>query len=117
MLRNPSAQPCSWPPTGIEGCAQVRRGARHAPPRHPCSCRSGEPGHAEQVVGGADEVGGELRPLDAAESRLAEATDGLPPAEDLLDELALALTDRVVGMPRGSRVDSRATRPGNVLRH
>ena len=49
----------------------------------------------QQVVGGADQVGGETGPFDAPIARATEVADGLDPAEDLFDPLAHALADCV----------------------
>src|SRR3989442_5697209 len=71
---------------------------------------------ADQVVG---REGKRKHPVHAAGApvpRLAHQSDGLEPAEDLLDALASALTHAVARMPRGATVD-RAGPVGRVLRH
>src|SRR5512133_1308446 len=55
-------------------------------------------GDPEQVVGGGDEVSGELRALLPSESGLPEARDGLRPAEDLFDPLPDSLAYLVAGV-------------------
>ena len=58
----------------------------------------------QQVVGGADQVGGETGPLDAPIARATEVADRLDPAEDLLDPLAHSLA-RCVARPIGGAAD------------
>src|SRR5713101_8134812 len=52
-----------------------------------------------------------LHPRAAAIARLAQAADGLHPAEGLLDLLADPLTDGVTRMPHGARVECGAAPP------
>src|SRR5882672_5816069 len=63
--------------------------------------------HAQEVVGARCEVGVELRALEAHEATLSHAGDGLEPAEDLLDALAMTLTDPVTRMSCGSSIETR----------
>src|SRR5271157_3619705 len=84
----------------------------------PASSSSGtELRDPQQVVGGADQVGGEAGPLEAPIARAAEVPDRLDPAEDLLDPLADALAHRVSGPTSGAMVECRATPPQLILRH
>src|SRR4030095_11128472 len=68
-----------------------------------------ELGYAQQIVGGADEVRGELRSRSSSVARAAEVGDGFDPAEDLLDPLADPLADGVAGVTSGAAVDRRST--------
>src|SRR6185369_11353454 len=71
-----------------------------------CSGRLRQQGaHADQVVrrGGEDEV--PVDPPTAAMAQLPEQADRFHPTKALLDEFALALTDRVAGMARGPGID------------
>ena len=52
----------------------------------------------------------------AAMAQLAQAADGLHPAEALLDQLALPLTDGVAGMARRAAIDRAAAGARRVLR-
>src|SRR5690349_8153237 len=95
-----------------------RRSARGSAAVAP-SCDGGllqQLGHPEQVVGAADEVCPQSGPLTAAVAGLAQPTDRLGPAEDLLDPLPTPLTDRIPGMPRRAGVDHGAAVPGDALR-
>ena len=67
-----------------------------------------ELGDPQQVVGGADQVGGETGPLDAPIARATEVADRLDPAEDLLDPLAYSLADCVARPIGGAQVERRA---------
>src|SRR5258708_6208331 len=71
----------------------------------------------QELVGGADQVGGESGPLDAAIARATEVADRLDPAEDLFDPLAHSLADRVARPTGGAQVECRAARPPLILRH
>ena len=71
----------------------------------------------QEVVGRADQVGGETGPLDAPIARAPEVADRLDPAEDLLDPLAHALAHRVARPTGGAQVERRAARPPLILRH
>ena len=61
----------------------------------------------QQVVGSADQVGGQLGTLDPVEAGFAEAPDHLHPAEDLLDAFALPLAHRVGGVAGGAGIEPR----------
>src|SRR5215210_2009248 len=65
---------------------------------------------ADQVVGRRGEGHDPIDELSAAVPELPQATDGLHPAEDLLDQLPLLLTDGVTGLPGGAAVDRTAFR-------
>ena len=54
-----------------------------------------EAAESDQVVGGGDEVARETGAVQPSVAGATEATDGLDPAEDLLDSLADALADSV----------------------
>src|SRR5580704_532605 len=69
---------------------------------------------ADQVVSRAGEEEPASVSLPTLEAQLAATSDGLGPAEALLDPLADALTDRVAGVPCGSAVD-RSAAIGGVL--
>src|SRR5579864_539238 len=71
----------------------------------------------QQVVGGADQVGGETGPFDAPIARATEVADRLDPAENLLDPLAHALTHHVARPIGGAQVERRAAPPALILRH
>src|SRR5215471_21326417 len=71
-----------------------------------CSHQSSD---AHQVVGSRDEIPGELRPLQPNEPRAAEPADRLHPAENLLNQWTLALTDRIADVPCGAPVDRAAS--------
>ena len=64
-----------------------------------------QPGQSGEVVSGhrQDEAGS--HPLDAAIDGLSHATDGLGPAESLLDALAVFLGQGMALMPGGAAVD------------
>src|SRR5512136_1343359 len=83
-------------------------------------CTSCGPYHREitypnEVVRRKSEPEDPVDQLHSSVLDLAEQTHGLEPAEDLLDPLALSLTDVVTTVPSGSAVD-RARPPGVVLR-
>src|ERR1019366_5547678 len=71
----------------------------------------------QQVVGGADQVGGETGPLEASIARAAEVPDRLDPAEDLLDPLAHSLANCVSRPTGGAMVEHRAPQPPFIARH
>ena len=74
--------------------------------------------HPRQIVSGHGEQHLESNLRHASELGLSYRSDGLSPAEDLLDALAYDLADLVAGMAGGSRVDGRAAAlAGDVLRH
>src|SRR4029453_13126261 len=74
------------------------------------SCRSRQQGaQPYQVVGRRGERHDPIHPFAAAVPQLAQAADGLHPAEDLLDQLPFALTDPIARMPCGAPVDTRAS--------
>src|SRR5882672_9325272 len=73
--------------------------------------------HAQEVVGARCEVGVELRAIEAHEATLSHAGNGLEPAEDLLDALAMTLTDPVTRMACRPSIETRrasALDAGNV---
>src|ERR1019366_4223919 len=72
---------------------------------------------AQQVVGGAAQIGGETGPLEASIARAAEVPDRLYPAEDLLDPLAHSLAHRVSRPTGTAMVERRATPPPYILCH
>ena len=72
--------------------------------------------HAQQFVSRRGEVGLTLVFRHASDSRLAQATHGLLPVEDLLDQLALALRDLVALMASRSPICPRS-RTQSVKRH
>lgn len=76
------------------------------------SCGRLQSREAQQVVGSAEQMSVQLHAGDAAEACATQTAVALHPAEDLLDPLALLLTDPVVRMPCGASVQSRR---GSVL--
>src|ERR1700687_4194229 len=94
----------------------MRGAMAHAPPCRLDSSAGTELSDPQQVVGGADEVGGETGPLDAPIARATEVTDRVDPAENLLDPLAYSLADCVARSSGGAHVERRATRPPLILR-
>jgi hypothetical protein len=70
----------------------------------------------DQIVGGAHEIAREGGAVEPSEAGPAEAADGLHSAEDLLDPLADAPADGIVGMARGPAVDGAPATAG-VLGH
>ena len=71
----------------------------------------------QQVVSGADQVGGDAGPLQAPIAGAAEVPNRLDPAENLLDPLADALANRVSRPTGGALVERRATEPPLILRY
>src|SRR6266851_3762402 len=61
--------------------------------------------NADQIVRGHPKGEHPLHLLQASMAQLPEPADGLQPAEDLFDSLALRLTDLVTGVSRGPLVD------------
>src|SRR5271165_2430134 len=79
------------------------------------SCRRQNFGYADQIVGSGCE---HEEPFDqgaTAMPGLAQAADGLDPAEWFFDPLALDGTDAIAGMAGGASIDRR-TAVGIVLR-
>src|SRR4030095_5786287 len=73
------------------------------------SCRSRQQGaQSDPVVGRRGERHDPIHPFAAAVPQLAQAADGLHPAEDLLDQLPFALTDPVARTPWGAPLEARA---------
>src|SRR5579883_3284235 len=70
------------------------------------SCRL-QSADAEQVVRGPDEPGCLLGPSEAAEAGLAQAPDGLQPAEDFLHPLANPLTEGIPDRARRAAIQPR----------
>src|SRR5216117_3585030 len=73
-------------------------------------------GHAQEVIRARDHLRPELRASHTTVARLPQAPDRFAPAEYLFDELPLALTYRVPGMPSRAAVHVRAAMRSNVLR-
>ena len=67
--------------------------------------------HAQQVVGGADEVSRQLRFSDTDKPSLSHASYRLDPAEDLFDPLSLALANGITLMSGGPSIESGSTAP------
>ena len=59
----------------------------------------------DQVIGGGGEGELPIHQGDAAMPELAQAADGLHPAEDLFHEFSFPLTHVIARMPRGPTVD------------
>src|SRR6266542_1887219 len=70
---------------------------------------------AHQVVGGGAEAKQPVDEMSAAVAELAEEPDGLHPAEGLLDQFPLALTQGIARMTSRAAIDRAATESG-VLR-
>ena len=68
----------------------------------------------DQVIGGGGEGELPIHQGDAAMPELAQAADGLHPAEDLFHEFSFPLTHVIARMPRGPTVDRT---PADLLRH
>src|SRR5580692_5748549 len=82
-----------------------------------CGLRvSQEIGHAQQRVAANSERGHEADFQLAHHLHLAQRSAVLAPAKALLDTLAQPLAGKVPAMPRGARVDRRATLLGDVHR-
>src|SRR5262249_8633768 len=64
---------------------------------------------AHQVVGGRTEAKEPVDEATAAVPQFPEERDGLQPTKRLLNELALAVTQTVAGVPRRACVDRTAT--------
>src|SRR6266404_3706787 len=73
-------------------------------------------GDRREIIRARDHLRPELRARHATVARLPQAPDRFAPAEDLFDELPLALTYRVPGMPSRAAVHVRAAMRSNVLR-
>ena len=71
---------------------------------------------AHQVVGGRTKAKQPIDEASAAVAEFAEERDGLQPAEGLLDQLPLALTQGIARMTRGATINRAAAEPG-VLGH
>src|SRR6266545_4693552 len=91
----------------VEGDALIAMiGIHRLPSSSGALCHEIAPPH--QVVGRRAEA---KQPVDEASApmpQFAEEGDGLQPAEGLLDQLSLALTQRVARMTRGAAVDGTA---------
>src|SRR5688572_15857519 len=72
---------------------------------------------AHQVVGGGAKAKQPIHEASATVAQLAEEGDGLQPAERLLNQLPLAMTDAIPGVSGGARVDRTAAVPEFVLGH
>ncbi len=68
-------------------------------------CRRLQAADPEQVVGGADEQGGMLRPCETSEAGLAQAAHTLEPAEALFHPFAKPLAQGVADGPRGAAIE------------
>ena len=68
----------------------------------------------DQGIGGGGEGELPIHQGDAAMPELAQAADGLHPAEDLFHEFSFPLTHVIARMPRGPTVDRT---PADLLRH
>ena len=68
----------------------------------------------DQVIGGGGEGERPIHQGDAAMPELAQAADGLHPAEDLFHEFSFPLTHVIARLPRGPTVDRT---PADLLRH
>src|SRR5690242_19694643 len=79
--------------------------------------RSQYPDHASQIARDHRQLEVLIDPLDAAIDRLPNPTDGLAPAEMLLDALADHLTDPVARVPRRAPIDCAAALALIVARH
>src|SRR6266542_2551782 len=66
----------------------------------------------DQVVCGSYGAAGELRPLQPDEARPSDSPDRFHPAEDLFDQFAVALTDRIAKVSCGAPVDGAAPPTG-----
>lgn len=62
-------------------------------------------GYANEVVGGRGQYEEPLHQASASMACLARPTDGLDPAERLLDLLALDRAEALAGMTGGARID------------
>ena len=106
---------CHAPPTTVrtgtrcpdEGASDTWRGRRSGTPR----LQIPQP---DQVIGGGGEGELPIHQGDAAMPELAQAADGLHPAEDLFHEFSFPLTHVIARMPRGPTVDRT---PADLLRH
>ena len=65
-------------------------------------------GDAKDVVGGTHHVCGELSALSATVSTSSQTSDGLDPAENLLDALADPLANGIAGVAYGATIDGGA---------
>src|SRR5512145_1742974 len=101
-----SISPCiaRWRPEG---------GPADATPRSSCGPRE-QCAQPDQVVGCPGEGHDPVDELSPAVPQLPQAADGFHPAEDLLDQFPLPLTDGVARMPRSAGVDPRS---GVLLGH
>ena len=61
--------------------------------------------HPDQIVGRQREGEHPSDPSDSAVARLAQASDGLEPAEDFFDAFAFLLADHIAGMTSGALID------------
>src|SRR6266508_520084 len=82
-------------------------------------CRRSQPlrfrkqaSHADEVVGGGDQISCQPGPVQTAVARAPESTDGLHPAKDLLDPLADPLAHLIALVPGGSSVDGTSPTAG-----
>ena len=71
----------------------------------PLGTRCHQGTHSHEVVGGRREGHDPIDERTAPMAQLPQSANRLQPAEDLLDQLPLPLTDLVTGMPCGPAVD------------
>src|ERR1700751_3573505 len=81
-----------------------------------CGCGH-QPCDSEQVVSGSHQIGTHLHPLASAVAGLAQAADGLHPAECFLDALPNSLAHRVTLTAAGTGVECGASSAGVILCH
>ena len=96
-------------------------GGHAVPTRGPATPAAGGSGtprlqipQPDQGIGGGGEGELPIHQGDAAMPELAQAADGLHPAEDLFHEFSFPLTHVIARMPRGPTVDRT---PADLLRH
>ena len=87
------------------------------PPFSPSWTDYGRASHSGEVVGRHGQGEYCIDPIEAATHHLADSTDGIAPAEALLDALALDLADAIAGVAGGAGVDSAAAGSLDVLCH
>src|SRR5688572_24475008 len=114
-----SIHPCRgggpWAPRRADsGPAPQRRGAAGAFAWPSYGRRCQQATHPHDVVRRRGEGEDPLDERPAAMAQLPKPPDGLHPAEALLDQLSLLLTDRVARVPGGSPIDG-APPLGGVL--
>src|SRR6516225_1264359 len=73
--------------------------------------------HSEQVVSGSHQIGAHLHPLASPVAGLAQAADGLHPAECFLDALPKSLAHPVTLTAGGTGVECGSSWAGVILCH